>query len=61
MLTLIKVIVPIALIVIGGVLLVVAIIRRRKPQSTPPSPAAANDGLQPEERPLAATTPGARR
>jgi uncharacterized membrane protein len=57
LLTLIKVIVPIALIAVGGVLLVVAIIRRRKPQSTPPSLSAADDCSQPEARRLAVTTP----
>jgi uncharacterized membrane protein len=57
LLTLIKVIVPIALIALGGVLLVVAIIRRRKPQSTPPSLSAADDCSQPEARRLAVTTP----
>src|ERR1700737_3544297 len=49
LLTLMKGIVPIALIVIGGLLLVVAIIRRRRPESTPPSLAAAATGSQPAQ------------
>jgi hypothetical protein len=51
LLTLIKVIVPIALIAIGGPLLVVSIIRRRRPQSTPPSLSAAANGSQSEAPP----------
>ena len=46
LLTLITVIVPIALVVIGVVLLVIAILRRHKPAATPAAARAAADGAQ---------------
>jgi uncharacterized membrane protein len=50
LLTLIKVIVPIALVVIGVVLLVIAILRRHKPAAVPAAARAAADGA-PEPQP----------
>jgi hypothetical protein len=50
LLTLMKVIVPIALVVIGVVLLVIAILRRRKPAAAPAAARAAADGA-PEPQP----------
>jgi hypothetical protein len=58
LLTLMKVIVPILLTVIGVVLLAVAIIRRRASEPTPPGPSiAAADEQQPKVSALAATPP----
>ena len=54
LLTLIKVIVPVALVVIGLFLLVIAILRRHKPAASPAAPvaivAAGSGETQPESR-----------
>jgi heme/copper-type cytochrome/quinol oxidase subunit 2 len=50
LLTLINVVVPIALVVIGAVLAVVAVIRRRKP--VPPGPSAAETHSSQRAMPL---------
>jgi hypothetical protein len=50
LLTLMKVIVPVALVVIGVLLLVIAILRRHKPGATPAAARAAADGA-PEPQP----------
>jgi hypothetical protein len=54
LLTLMKVIVPAALVVIGVILLVIAILRRRKPAAVP---AAHGDAPQPQSTRLDASPP----
>jgi Porin PorA len=58
LLTLMKVIVPVALVVIGVVLLVIAILRRHKPAAVPAAVRAAHgDALQPQSSELDASPP----
>jgi Porin PorA len=61
LLTLIKVIVPVALVVIGVILLVIAILRRHKPAAAPAAPvatvAAGSGETQPESSRLDANPP----
>ena len=59
LLTLIKVIVPIALVVIGVVLLVIAILRRHKPAAVPAAARAAHGAqeLQPQSSELDTSPP----
>ena len=58
LLTLMKVIVPIALVVIGVVLLVIAILRRHKPAAVPAAARAAHgDAPQPQSSTLDASPP----
>ena len=58
LLTLMKVIVPIALVVIGVVLLVIAIMRRHQPAAAPAAArAAAGDAPQPQRSRLDSSPP----
>jgi uncharacterized membrane protein len=58
LLTLMTLVVPVALVVLGAVLLVIAILRRNKPAAAPvPADAASTDATQPETGRLDATPP----